>query len=700
MKMRVPPSNVPIKGAMLLRKKEVQIINYYLSNAVKNSHLIGGVRDFIAWTEDNSAELFGMDLAHIWDDFGCASYCPTRKYERYSRYDSTERIKNRDKLLVRGFKTIREILEHRGIVDITVPGYDRFIDMVFDVFKMQPYARAFLRYIIYCEIIPMMYSFDIKIFGNNKLKSIRNIRRYSAITGAPLAALEKLFGSESELVRSGILLRDKNGDVALSDLFCSMVRSKPTNDMMLKKLLFGKAAAASLASNNFSHIADEYGYICTTLGNAVKNHEKGVNFLIYGGPGTGKTELCKSIAKDIGVNLYMNAADNKQERFGKLAITETLLADEKDVVILFDEAEDVFTKNKYVEDNLSKLTLNRFLENNRVPIIWISNNISPMDSAYIRRFQYALEVRKPDQSAKEEIWKNICAKRKVKIAGDKISTLARTYDIPPSFIDTAVKAVKLAGSDNAIERTIDALQKASHGYAPRKNNAGEIDFAPELLNTDIDLNNLAEKLSAKGDLRFSLCLYGEPGTGKSAFARYLAERMDLKVIQKRASDLISCWVGETEKNIARAFEEARDAKSMLVFDEADTFLRSRQMAQRGWEVSQVNEMLTQMENHQFPFVCTTNLMKDLDEASLRRFTFKVKHGFLKSSQLAVAFKRFFDIDGDASSLAHLTHLTPGDFAVVRSKQSFLDVSDSMELAKLLEEEQRAKGIKAGRMGFG
>jgi SpoVK/Ycf46/Vps4 family AAA+-type ATPase len=107
-----------------------------------------------------------------------------------------------------------------------------------------------------------------------------------------------------------------------------------------------------------------------------------------------------------------------------------------------------------------------------------------------------------------------------------------------------------------------------------------------------------------------------------------------------------------------------------------------------------------MESHPLPFICTTNLMRDLDEASLRRFTFKVKYNFLKSSQMELAFKKFFGINGDAASLAHLTHLTPGDFAVVRSKQSFLDVSDKGELVKMLEEEQRAKGIKAGRMGFG
>ena len=98
----------------------------------------------------------------------------------------------------------------------------------------------------------------------------------------------------------------------------------------------------------------------------------------------------------------------------------------------------------------------------------------------------------------------------------------------------------------------------------------------------------------------------------------------MKIIQKRASDLKDKYVGETEKRIAAAFAQAADQNAILVFDEADSFLRSRTSAQTSWEVSAVNEMLTQMENSQVPFICTTNLMKDIDNASLRRFLFKIK----------------------------------------------------------------------------
>ena len=54
--------------------------------------------------------------------------------------------------------------------------------------------------------------------------------------------------------------------------------------------------------------------------------------------------------------------------------------------------------------------------------------------------------------------------------------------------------------------------------------------------------------------------------------------------------------------------KSRDTK---IFDEADSFLQDRSRAMRSWEISSVNEMLTWMENHPYPFVCTTNLMETL-----------------------------------------------------------------------------------------
>ena len=204
----------------------------------------------------------------------------------------------------------------------------------------------------------------------------------------------------------------------------------------------------------------------------------------------------------------------------------------------------------------------------------------------------------------------------------------------------------------------------------RRRRARRRSLIPALIHADTDPVTLADSLVAGGNQRFSLCLQGPPGTGKSAFVRYLAERMGLEVMQKRASDLMSMWVGETEKHIAAAFAEARDTRSFLVFDEADSLLSDRRFARQGWEVSRVNEMLTWMESHPLPFACTTNFAELLDPATLRRFVFKVALHYLSVKQVEIAFRTYFGMAPPARAAA-LSVLTPGDFAVVRRKAELL-----------------------------
>jgi len=677
----------------MMDKKVKQVVFYYLNNLSKKPHSMQQEDRILGWVEENAKDLFGIELEEKWNKHGC------RKFHRGHALPDFDDIEDGKDLLSRSMRTLRDILALQRIVDVSVKGYDKSIDAIFDAFKIAPNYQAILRYMIYSHKLSMMndlYSSVMDSYGNMK-----DYRTYAVIARVPPHFAEKAFSFDSPLVLKGIIGKGSNGDIMLSEPFIKLLHSKHDTKANIRKSMLGQTATASLTRSNFKYIEDEYDYIRTILGNAVKENKPGVNILLYGIPGTGKTEFCKAISKDIGASLYMlseTAENDRDQRVADLSLAQTLLADDKNALILFDEAEDIFYSNPFSSKQNSKLYFNRMLEKNKTPIIWISNNIRFMDAAYIRRFKYALEVKKPDQIATQEIWKNICARHKVKLTANKIAEYAKKYDIAPSFIDTAVGAVNLAKSTDAIERTIDSLQKATFGFIPRKKEIEEIGFAPELLSTDTDLSDLADKIVTKGSLKFSLCLYGAPGTGKSAFARHLAERMGMKVIQKRASDLLGMYVGESEKNIAMAFNEAYEQKALLVFDEADSLLRSREGAVRSWEVSQVNEMLTWMESHPYPFICTTNLMKDLDEASLRRFKFKVEYDFLKPEQVGLAFKHFFG-DEAGVSLTHLTHLTPGDFAVAKSKQDILDTADPSELVRMLELEQAAKGVKTTIMGF-
>jgi SpoVK/Ycf46/Vps4 family AAA+-type ATPase len=151
--------------------------------------------------------------------------------------------------------------------------------------------------------------------------------------------------------------------------------------------------------------------------------------------------------------------------------------------------------------------------------------------------------------------------------------------------------------------------------------------------------------------------------------------------------------------MAKMFAEAENEEAVLLLDEADSFLRSRQMAERSYEVSEVNEMLQGMERFAGTFICTTNLFAELDEAALRRFTFKIVLDFMTREQARGAFKRFFDLDAPAS-LDRVPMLTPGDFAVVKRKADVMDcLDDPKALVAMLDSESKAKPDRPKEIGF-
>ena len=234
-------------------------------------------------------------------------------------------------------------------------------------------------------------------------------------------------------------------------------------------------------------------------------------------------------------------------------------------------------------------------------------------------------------------------------------------------------------------------------------------YAPDFLHADADLADIARRLVAAqgtGHGGARLCLYGPPGTGKTAFGRWLAEQLDKPLLVHRASDLLSMYVGEAEKNIARAFREAEDNDALLLIDEVDSFLQDRRVAQRSWEVTQVNEMLTQMEGYCGVFIASTNLMDGLDPAALRRFDLKVKLDYLRPPQAWALLQRHCAQLGlpapgaaEQARVERLRQLTPGDFAAVLRQSRFMPLASAAALVAGLEAECRLKQDGRKAMGF-
>jgi hypothetical protein len=120
---------------------------------------------------------------------------------------------------------------------------------------------------------------------------------------------------------------------------------------------------------------------------------------------------------------------------------------------------------------------------------------------------------------------------------------------------------------------------------------------------------------------------GEPGTGKTMAASVVASELGLELIRIDLSQVVSKWVGETEKNLGKIFDEAQDAAAMLLFDEADALFGKRtevRSAQDRYANLEVNYILQRMESFDGVSVLTTNFESSIDQALQRRLNFRIR----------------------------------------------------------------------------
>ena len=522
------------------------------------------------------------------------------------------------------------------------------------------------------------------------------------------------------LVRSGLVSIEDDGDFTLLHRLSRLVHAPARSGADVQQLLFDKAPAAELKWSDFDHVAAGRDHVERLIAGALESGERGVNILLYGPPGTGKTQFCRTLAQRLGITMYsVGEADDqgrepsRAERLQELRLAQRVLGGCRNSILLFDEMEDLLsdpssmfpwfrgtTGRNRRKSGGSKVFMNRLLEKSRVPTLWTTNAARQTCPTVLRRMMFALELRQPSPRVRARIWARQLERQGIPSMEDDAQALARDFNVTPGVAAGATAAARIidGGDITTVRRGVHSLSRLLYGEKPPQGTPGKFD--PALIRTETDPTELADRLTERGAKRFSMCLQGAPGTGKSAFVRYLAERIGLEVVQKRASDLISPWVGETEQFIAKAFAEARDQQHFLVFDEADSLLSDRRFAHRSWEISQVNEMLTWMESHPLPFACTTNFGEHLDPATLRRFDFKLRLDYLASDQAEAAFRVFFELDAPPEVRA-LSGLTPGDFAVVRRRGEILGkLGEAKALAVMLREECDVKPDRPRRVGFG
>ena len=592
-----------------------------------------------------------------------------------------------------------------------------------DILKLNSTERAVLRLAVIAtrvKYFPDLLTITLSTWADLVRGVACAIGRHSREVEAALAQNQKLHRSgffENSLLRA----REVN-PLEMQSAVVDALLAHPFDEERFLRRLVRQGVPSMLSMTDFVHLAG-LDLIQRYLTDVAKRRRKGVNLLLYGLSGTGKTEFVRTLAPSLALELYEvpnEDADGDpisgRQRFGAYTVCQHLLGSRRRQLLLFDEVEDVFgsggsalgsmfgiigAKRAPDPDNLRKSWVNETLESNPVPAIWVCNSIDAIDPAFLRRFDLVVEFGMPRRNVRRRMLDRHF--RAGEISPACAERLASIECLPPAQVERAARVVRSLRSrnidtrDSEVERILTAsLRAMGHRKAitvpPLPGH-----YDPAFLNSDYDLKRIANGLSRNANAR--ICLYGPPGTGKTAFGQHLGRVLDCQIMIKRGSDLLSMWAGATEANIAKAFAQAGEENAILMIDEADGFLRDRTIAQLGWEVTQVNELLTQMEAFQGIFIASTNLIDLLDAASLRRFDFKVKFDYLTCEQRRLFLHRVACDAADASAsmkdaLAHLdrqAHLTPGDFAnVLRQVQITGDAPTALRLVRLLAQEGAMK----------
>ena len=571
------------------------------------------------------------------------------------------------------------------------------------------------------------------LLGELTLKQVFKV--LSALLDLPQAEVRKSLGKDGALARSGLLSLYKGMSVGdnlddklelLSSGFAENMVSLDADPVILLRDIVFPGSAPHLTVDDYPHLEKELGVLRPYLKQSLATGRKGVNILLYGDPGTGKSQLAKILAQETSCELFEVASEDEDgdprmgsQRLRAFQAAQNILSN-RNMMILFDEIEDVFDCSDLRDLDIPfsrvkirgkpKAWFNRRLEENPVPTLWLGNSICALDPAFIRRFDMIIKLPVPPRKQRQKIIHATCSEL---LSERDIERISAVDTLAPALVTRATSVVTAIGDElaqpdqaPALELIINnTLEAQGHQRIQRYDpNRLPETYDPAFIHSDADIAGIAAGLKKTKTGR--LCLYGPPGTGKTAYGRWLAEQLEVPLLVKRGSDLMSKWVGDTEKIIAGSFRQAETEGAVLLIDEIEGFLQDRREARHSWEVTGVNEMLTRMEGFPGVFIASTNLVDNLDQAALRRFDLKIKFDFLpprQSCALLESHCNTLDLDAPDNALAarlgRLRNVTPGDFAAVVRRHRFQPVRTAAEMVTALEEECGLKENSKRPIGF-
>jgi AAA+ superfamily predicted ATPase len=536
---------------------------------------------------------------------------------------------------------------------------------------------------------------------------------FAAALEVPASDILKALRPGEVLRSTGLLMQTWHDDgLEISPALVNLVTQETSDEAVLFAPLFVSFRPGGRDVSDFGHLQDTADLLVEILRAAQAERTEGINLYFYGAPGTGKTEFAHALAKTLNWSITAVRTSDEdgdpiagKQRFAAYALCQRALQRGGNTLVLFDEVEDVFSEPHPLDyrSGQHKGWTNRILEHNPIPAIWISNQIRGLDPAYRRRFSYELEFSTPPAAMREAMLRQHLEGLPVDPAW--ATSLAQANRLTPGQIQRASRIAHLLKPRDSAQ-TQDILLRMLENGQGEKIQTLTSHYDLELVEAQPRPNIVLDQLRQQEDAR--LLFWGPPGTGKTAFAEHLAESLGKVLHRKTASDLLSKYIGETEERLAAAFREAQG--EILFLDEADSFLQDRGDAQRIWEVTQVNELLQQMERFQGILILATNRRESLDSAVFRRCDLELHFTYLSEARRErfwCALAELCALSPKGASGQKLRDwilacrtLVPADLDRLRRRQRFEAGSSPSEILAILAnlQQDRQEGFASG-IGF-
>ena len=373
--------------------------------------------------------------------------------------------------------------------------------------------------------------------------------------------------------------------------------------------------------------------------------------LLHGPPGVGKTFFARAIAGEYEMNLmHVSTGDLVASLVGGSARNiekafETALQN-LPCLLFFDEFDSVAQRRDNTPDQESRRTVNQLLtsleayrDERRLLVMAATNSIEHLDPAVIRpgRFDRHIRIDLPDAAARKAIFEAELDERPTAPSIKLEALVERTEGMTPAaiakIVDTAALEVfrEATQTGQQLELTTEHLLKAIERYGGADRPTVEHWSWDSLILPD-EIKAQLQQLQAviedpESATRFGvdpptgLLLAGPPGTGKTTVAKVLAAQARASFYPISAADVISKWVGDSERNIRQLFERARENRPSIVFiDEIDAIAGQRGES-LGVHDGHVNQLLAEIDGvsgQRGVFVIgATNRPDQLDPALLR-----------------------------------------------------------------------------------